>query len=387
MKKTFKKLTAALLAAVMLVSFAACAPGASSPSPSATANNDDFNGKLVLDHEEQLKYAKSFTLTHYKGGYMEFTVATAKDKKYLVVPEGKKVPDGLAANTVVLKQPLNKITVNSTGMVSLIDAMGGLDKIATVGYDVSDWYIDNVVAGLKAGKIKYSGSYKAPDFEMLTKLGVQLVVDTTMLLNNPTVMAKYDELKIPYFIEASSSEGHPLGRVEWVKLFGALMGLKDKADTYFNEQVAKIEKVSASAKTGKSAAMFYITSGDKVYARNGGDYMTKMIEMAGGTYAMADVLPDKSGNTATTFEDVYARCANADYLFYVNFALNFGSIADMVKYNPLFANFKAVKEGHVYATAPNFTQSTAVIGGIIEDMNTVLKDPTVSTTKSLIKLK
>lgn len=377
------------LAAVMLVSFAACAPAASSPSPSpsAAANNEDYNGKLVLDHEEQLKYAKSFTLTHYKGGYMEFTVASAKDKKYLVVPEGKKVPDGLAASTVVLKQPLNKITLNSTGMVSLVDAIGGLDNIATVGYDVGDWYIDNVITAMKAGKIKYSGHYKTPDFEMLTKLGVQLEVDTTMLDNNPTVMAKYDELKIPFFIESSSSEGHPLGRVEWIKLFGALMGLKDKADTYFNEQVAKVEKVAASAKTGKSVAMFYIASSNKVYPRNGGDYMAEMIEMAGGNYVMADVSPSKSGTTATTFEDVYSRCVNADYLFYINFALSFGSIDDMIKYNPLFKDFKAVKEGRVYATAPNFTQSTAAIGGIIEDMNTVLKDPTVATTKSLIKLK
>ena len=115
--------------------------------------------------------------------------------------------------------------------------------------------------------------------------------------------------------------------------------------------------------------------------------MAAMIGMAGGEYIMADVETEKSGNTSTTFEDVYARCIDADYLFYVNFALKFSSIEELVAYNSLFGDFKAVKEGNVYITAPNFTQSTAAIAGIIEDMHTVLNDPAVETTDSLIKLK
>lgn len=406
MKARIYKITALLLALLMALALTACGQGtpvqsepteapAESPAETPTApeatlepTDDDVDGELILDHEEQLQYASQFTLTHYKGGYKKFTVANHEDREFLLVPEGKSVPEGLAENVVVLQQPLNKICMCSTGMVSLIDAIGGLDSVATVGTDVSGWYIDNVIGRLEAGTIQYSGNYKEPDFEMLTAEGIQLEVDTTMLNSYPEVMEKYDELGIPYFIESSSKEGHPLGRVEWVKLFGAILGLEEEANAYFGEQAAKVDAVTSTEKCGKTVAMFYISSSsDKVYARNGGDYMAAMIGMAGGEYIMADVETEKSGNTSTTFEDVYARCIDADYLFYVNFALKFSSIEELVAYNSLFGDFKAVKEGNVYITAPNFTQSTAAIAGIIEDMHTVLNDPAVETTDSLIKLK
>lgn len=403
MRKSLKK-TAAILAVLVLTgSMTACAQKADTTTAAAPtetesaladtkespkAAEEDVDGELVLDYEEELQYATEFKLTNYKGGYKKFTVAYHDDKEFLIVPEGKKVPADLEGNVVVLQQPIDKITMNSTGMVSLIDAIGGLDHIATVGTEAKGWYLENVVKKLESGDIKYSGNYKEPDFEMLTAEGIQLEVDTTMAAGNPDILAKYDELGIPYFIESSSKEGSPLGRVEWVKLFGALMGLEDEAKTYFDEQVKKVEAVTSADKTDKTVAMFYISSGsDKVYARNGGDYMAAMIGMAGGNYIMADVEPEKTGNSATTFEDVYSRCVDADYVFYVNFALKYESLDDMVAYNPLFGDFKAVKEGNVYVTSPDFTQSTAAIAGIIEDMHAVLNDSSVETTHSLIKLK
>ena len=97
--------------------------------------------------------------------------------------------------------------------------------------------------------------------------------------------------------------------------------------------------------------------------------------------------PEESGNTNMTFEDWYARNKDADYLFYINFALGFNSLQEMIDYNPLFADFKAVQEGHVYVTSPDFTQSTAAIASIIADMNTIFTsdDPEV-TTDHLIRL-
>ena len=115
--------------------------------------------------------------------------------------------------------------------------------------------------------------------------------------------------------------------------------------------------------------------------------MAQMIALAGGEYILADMEPEESGNTNMTFEDWYARNKDADYMFYVNFALGFNSLQEMLDYNPLFADFKAVQEGHVYVTSPDFTQSTAAIASIIADMNTIFTsdDPEV-TTDHLIRL-
>jgi len=392
MKKTLKCSVALLLAALILAAAAGCSSspelGASLPAVEGAVFGEAADGRLVFDREEKLEYATEFRLWHYEGGYKEFTVSSAPDKKYLIVPENKGLPKDLEEGTVVLKQPLSRICFNSSSLVSLVDAIGGLDRIATVGSKIDTWYIDNVVAKMRSGGIKFSGSFRTPDFEMLTGEGIQLVIDTTMLANHPEITAKYDELNIPYFMESSAREGHPLGRVEWVKLLGALLGLEDEARAYFKEQVDRVSAVTAREKTGKTVAMFYLsTDAQQVYPRNGGDYMAKMIGLAGGTYIMADIEPDKPGGTAMTLEDVYSRCVDADYLFYINFSFSFRSLEEMVETLPLLADFKAVKEGRVYITSPSFTQSTAAIGEIIEDMNAVLRDPGIESTNSLIKLK
>lgn len=407
MKHFVKMFAAGLLSLLMILAAAACGSQSVTDEPTVTDNaavtepaatetpvaaatdalpaDDDVDGELIFDHQEELQYANQFTIAHYKGGYTMFTVASAEDKQFLIVPEGKSVPAELPDNTVVLQQPIDKICICSTGMVSLVDAIGGLDHIATVGTDTDGWYLDNVIAKMQAGEIKYSGKYKEPDFEMLINEGVQLEIDTTMLNNCPDVMAKYDELNIPYFVESSSYENYPLGRVEWVKLFGAIMGLEDEAQAYFDAQVAKVNAVISNEKCGKTVAMFYISK-DIVYARNGGDYMAAMIGLAGGDYIMADVDPDKSGTAKINFEEFYSRCKDADYIFYVLFTSPFDSIDGMIEYNELFSDFKAVQDGNVYVTAPSFGQSIASIADIITDMHTVLNDPTVEETGSLIKL-
>ena len=148
-----------------------------------------------------------------------------------------------------------------------------------------------------------------------------------------------------------------------------------------------IEDATAAQAYGKTVAMGYITSTDKCYARNGGDYMAQLIGMAGGTYILADMEPEKSGNTNMTFEEWYAGNKDADYLFYVNFARSFASIQEMIDYNPLFADFKAVQDGNVWITSPDFTQSTAAIASILSDMNAILASADGDvTTDHLIKL-
>lgn len=347
---------------------------------------ENYDGKLELEGPMTLDYAQNFSIDLYKGGYRMIHAGTG-GLSYLVVPEGMHVPEDLEEDTVVLQQPLTNVYMASSGMVSLIAAIGGLDFVKLVSTDVDGWYIDDVIARMNDGSIAYSGNYKEPDYEMMTAEQIQLHIDTTMIDGYPEVLEKFDELGIPTLVENSSKEGSPLGRVEWVKLFGVLFGMEDEAQKYFEEQKALVEGATATESSGKTVAMGYITSTDKCYARNGGDYMAQMIGMAGGEYILADMAPDETGNSDITFEEWYARDKDADYLFYVNFARKFTSIDEMIEYNPLFADFKSVQEGHVYITSADFTQSTAAIGSIIADMNTILfsEDPEV-TTDHLIKL-
>ena len=362
-------------------------PAAAGPQTPPEQPEESADGKLVLEGAMPLDYAEGFHIDLYEGGYRMITAGSGTGEQYLVVPEGKSVPEDLDSAVKVLQQPIENVYIASTGMVSLLDAIGALDAVKLVGSEVSGWYIDGVVERMEDGCIEFGGKYSEPDYEQMTAKGIQLHVDTTMVNNNPEVLEKFDELGIPNFVETSSAEGHPLARVEWVKVFGVILGYEEEAQRYFDGQKALLEAATAAESSGKTVAMGYITSSDKCYARNGGDYMAQMIGLAGGEYIRADMKPGEGGNSSLTFEDWYAGFKDADCLFYVNFARSFESLDDMIAYNPLFADFKSVQNGNVWVTSKDFTQSTAAIASIVSDMSQILasEDGDV-TTDHLIKL-
>lgn len=348
----------------------------------------DLSGvMLVPEREEELKYAERFTLTRYQGGYSMFQIpGIDPDRHYLIVPEGKAVPENLPENTVVLQQPVTKICFASGSLASLAEALGAVDRITTVAIRKENWILDSIAERMESGEILYSGSYKTPDFEMLLDQGIQLEIDSTMLVSYPDIMEKYDELGIPYFIEDSAKESHPLGRMEWIRLLGAILGMDDEAERFFEEQAARVEALENFSDTQKTAALFYI--GEKaVYVRNAGDYVPKMLDLAGGENICSELNPEQGGNQKMDFEEFYILCKDADYLFWVVMSCPYTTIEELIAYNELFADFKAVKNGCVYTSRRGFAQCTAGIADAIMEMNSVLQDPTVTETENFVKIK
>ena len=408
MKTQTKKWLALLLALALTLALTACGGGndskpdqdsqqqtqepaePSTPPEDADGKEDDQNAEGVLISEGMMPmdYTDRISIELFQGGYRMISAGTG-GYQYLVVPEGAAVPEGLDENVKVLQKPITRVYMASTGMESLVDAIGGLDNTPLVGTDIDGWYLENVVAAMEDGRIKFGGKYSEPDFELMADQEIQLHINTTMIDTKPEVLEKFDELGIPSLVEDSSRETHPLARVEWVKLFGVLFDLEDEAIQYFEEQKALVEGATAAEPLGKTVAMGYLsTAGDKCYAVNGGNYHAQEIALAGGTYVCADMEPESGGNSNMTFEEWYAIFKDADYLFYMNFAAKFYTLEEMLESNPLFADFAAVKSGNVWITSPDFTQSTAAIASIVVDMNTILSsdDPGSVTTDHLIKL-
>lgn len=347
----------------------------------------DKTESLILDYEEKLLYATRFTLTHYKGGYTMFSIpGIDEDRQYLIVPEGKSIPENLSANTIIIQQPVTRICFASGGMASLAEAIGRLDCMTTTAIDSDAWALDSIAEKMKEREILYSGEFRNPDFELLLSEKIQLEIDTTMLLNYPDIRDKYDELGIPYFIEDSSKESHPLGRMEWIKLLGEILNEREAARSYFDEQVEKVKALETIEKTGKTAALFYIGE-DTVYVRNAGDYIPAMLMLAGGECITADVNPEQGGNAKFSFEDFYSRCKDADYLFWVVLACPYDTLEELVASNELFADFKAVQNGNVYSSKRGFAQSTARLADVILEMNRILNHTDVEETETFVKLK
>ncbi len=227
------------------------------------------------------------------------------------------------------------------------------------------------------GKMIYAGKYNAPDYELILDEGCGLAIESTMIHHNPEVEEKLEQFGIPVMVERSSYESHPLGRTEWMKLYAVLLGKEDVAEKAFKEQTDKLDKVLTSddKDTGKTVAFFYINSTGAVNVRKNGDYVSNMIELAGGKYVPEDT--GESDNALSTMnmqmEEFYAKAKDADYIIY-NSTIDgeLSTIDELLAKSNLLADFKAVKDGNVWCTGKNLFQETTGLGTMIEDIHTML---------------
>lgn len=329
---------------------------------------------LIYESSMELKYAKNFAVDYYAGGYTMLTT-TIDGQRFLIVPEGKEIPEHLEEDIVVLKRPLKNFYLVASAVMDMFHALDGLDAIAFSGQKEENWYIEEAREAMEDGDILYAGKYSIPDYEMIVSEGCSLAIENTMIFHTPEVVEKLEDFGIPVMIEYSSYESHPLGRVEWIKFFGALLGKEEEAARIFEEQTAILESVTADEKTEQTVAFFYITSNGLVQVRQSSDYVPQMIELAGGSYVPANLGdPDTKRSTMNMqVEEFYNSAKDADFLIY-NSSIDGGvaSVDELLDKCGLLADFKAVQEGNVWCTTNDMYQQSLSIGYLTEDIHAML---------------
>lgn len=328
---------------------------------------------LTWESSMELEYATEFTVDYYAGGYALLEVIG--DCRYLVVPEALPVPEELDGSIKVLQQPLDTIYLQATSAMALFDRIDGLDAIRLVGTRKDGWYVEGAVAAMEEGKMLFSGSYSQPDYELMMEEGCNLAIESTMILHAPKVQEMIEQLGIPVFVEHASYEKHPLGRTEWVKVYGVMLDREKEAEEFFKTQTEAIRQFADMENTGKTVAFFYLASNGSVNVRATTDYVPKMIEIAGGNYIFTDISdPDtKRSSISLTMEEFYNTAVDADFLIY-NAAIDdpIYTIDELIAKDSLFADFKAVKSGDVWCTGKYLFQATDITGELIVDFNHML---------------
>ena len=363
------RMAAAILSLAVLL--AACSPASEPVSGEPSAVSWD---SLTVESGLDLQYADQFTVDYYTGGYALIHIVDGND--YLVVPENKPVPDGLADTTVVLTQPLDHIYLVATSAMDLFCALDGIGSIRLSGTDERGWYIDEAKAAMQNGAMLYAGKYSAPDYELIYAEQCDLAVESTMIYHSPEVKEQLERLGVPVLVERSSYESSPLGRMEWLKLYGVLLNREEAAEAIYQQALDSLRPVIEQENTGKAVVFFYINSNGSANVRKSNDYVAKMIEMAGGTYIFSDLGNDNALSTMNMqMEMFYTGAKDADVIIY-NSTIDgeLHSIDELLAKSPLLADFKAVRNGDVWCTGQNLFQSTMGLGDMILDIHAVLTE-------------
>ena len=366
-----RRLTA-LLAALLLLDFTGCAANPAQPeSTSSPAQTDETQADFQVENAYPLEYAKEFTVDECTGGTKLITIQNAR---YLIVPENSTVPNGLSEDITVLQKPLENVYLVSTSAMDPILKLGALSAVTLSGTSAENWYLPEAKEAMENGEISYAGKYSAPDYEFIVSANCGLAIENTMIYHTPEVKEQLEKFGIPVLVERSSYESDPLARMEWVKLYGILFDKEAEAETFFNEQVQRIQPLLEQDTTGKTAAFFSVTSNNLVTVRKSNDYVAKMMGMAGGEYIFSD-LSDNGNNLATinlSLEEFYAGAKDADVLIY-NSTIE-GKIEtteQLLSKCPMLADFKAVQNGNVWCTTQSLFQESMELPDLILDMNRV----------------
>ena len=329
---------------------------------------------LSITGQMPLEYASQFSVDYCADGCAVIHIAS---DDYLFVPEGGSIP---AQNTLpVIQQPQGDIYLASSAAMDLFDAIGSLNAVAMTSTDIGGWTLPAVQDAMQRGDLVFIGKYSAPDYEALTESGCSLAIENTMISHSPAVREQIESLGIPVIVERSSYEQHPLGRMEWMKLYGLLLGKEEAAAECFAEKTTGFHALSLSDipdAERKTAAFFSITANGAVNIRKPGDYISQMIGLAGGRYIFtADDLHIDDNALSTMniqMETFYASATDADILIY-NSTIEgqLDSIAELIGKSPVFRDFAAVQNDAVWCTEQNFYQQTTGAADMMTDLNRI----------------
>ena len=295
------------------------------------------------------------------------------------MPENVPVPADVPEDVTVLCQPLDCIYLAASSAMDFYRELGILDQVRLTSTKVADWSLSQVKDALENGTMLYAGRYSTPDYELILGEGTKLAIESTMIYHSPETKETLESLGIPVLVERSSYEPDPLGRMEWIRLYGLLAGCKDQADSFFEKQISRLKHIQQT-QTGKRVVFFHISGSGYAVVRKPGDYVSRMIAMAGGEYFLGTD-KDPQDNALSTMnmemESFYEAARDADILIY-NSTIDgdIRTIDELLGKSPLLADFRAVKEGNVWCTGRNMFQQATGIGEMILDLSRIIQGST-----------
>ena len=369
----------ALFLSLLLLLAPACSPAEGGAD---WERDTDISSELEYEDSMELLYAEKFSVDYYMGGFALITINSSE--RYLIVPEGESSPEDLEKDITVLYQPLDRIYLVASAVMDMFISMDSLDVIRFTGTKAEGWYLEEARQAVESGDILYAGNYSAPDYEQILAEGCDLAIENTMIYHTPEVKEQLERFGIPVMVDYSSYETEPLGRTEWVKLYGLLAGREEEAAGAFAGQQEAFASIGNAEDTGKTVAFFYITNSGEVNVRKASDYLPKMIELAGGRYVFSDLGAEDDTASSTVslqMEEFYAAAREADYLIY-NSTIDgeLSSVEELFGKSELLENFKAVGEGNVYCTTRDLYQSSMELGTMIADIHGMLNGEEDSLT-------
>jgi iron complex transport system substrate-binding protein len=273
-------------------------------------------GKLA-ETGNQISRAERISIEQ-KNGWTEIKIidpwqgANGVNQVYYLVKRGAPLPEWMDSSAVIFV-PIQKIICMSTTHVAMITALGEENSLAGVS-GINFIYSPVVLRNAEKGLVADVGYEANLNKELILKISPDLIMIYGIGSESSGYLGKIKELGIKVIINADYLETDPLGRAEWIKLFGALY-LKDRlADSLFNSEAddyVKLKSFILKSTTIKPKVLLGLPFKDTWYISPGNSFISNLISDAGGDYLWMDTKSPVS--MPYGIENVYIRGLKADY--------------------------------------------------------------------------
>lgn len=336
-------------------------------------------GKTAAGMEEggdtlQMKYAQLLTIvSHDEQGYTEVKVHNPWKEgtelhRYILVPKGKegdatmaklagqahgegKAAATLGVKTDTVRTPLESNLVFTAPHCQLLTELGCQNAITGV-CDKDYINIPDIKSRAQAdAKVAHPimdcGSSMQPDIERIIALHPEALLISPF--ENNGGYGKLDKLRIPIIETADYMETSPLGRAEWIKLYGLLLG-SSKADSLFSaieKEYLQLKAEAAKLPLGLSILTERKT-GNVWYVPGGKSTMGILLRDAHAKYIFAD--DQHSGSLSMSPEQIIAKGNQVDVWAFKYFGGNALTRQDLLAEYQGYQALKAFQTGTVYET-------------------------------------
>ena len=259
--------------------------------------------------------------------------------RYLLLEQaGREVPPG--DFDAIIKGSPERILCTSTTHLPMLEMLGAGKKL--VGFPGTD-LISSPYFISRMDSITDVGSEKGINIEKVIEIQPDLVIT----FGTGYSFDQLEALKrtgIPFVIDADYMENHPLGRAEWIRFFGAFLGMGTKADSIFHR--IRDEYLSLRSRVPDTPGPTVLTGvmyGDTWFMPGGRNYAAQFFRDAGAIYLWSE--NNETGWLELGFESVYDQAYDAQ--FWVGVA-SFNSRSEMVGSDHRYGLFAALKRGNVF---------------------------------------
>jgi iron complex transport system substrate-binding protein len=319
-----------------------------------SCNNKKQTEKNQIKTENNLKYAKGFEIQYFEN-YKKLIIkkpyqGAAESFEYILTNSASHND----LNTI--QTPVESIVVTSTTHIPMLELLNIENKL--VGYPNTKYISSKRTRALiDEGKVIDLGNEENINTELLLDLKPDIVIGFSINSNNK-MFATIEKMNIPVILNGAWLEETPLGRAEWIKLFGVLFNKEKEADSIFStieKNYLEAKKIALNAEripTIISGGLFK----DIWNLPAGESFEATFLADANTNYLWKDA--KGTGSLSLNIENVFEKGHDAEIWISPSF---YTSLEQLKNANDIYPKFKAFKNEQIYT----FVNKKGTTGGLL----------------------